>query len=70
MPKGPFLIFDKLEPPASERRVTGIWRVASAKGNDFLGVVQWYAPGDGTRFARRRLRWYSTSPVSPRLPNS
>jgi hypothetical protein len=40
--KGPFLAFDKIEPP--ETRKTDVWRVASAKGNDFLGIVEWYAP--------------------------
>jgi hypothetical protein len=42
--KGPFLSITKLEPPATDKRTTGIWRVGSIRGNDFLGVIQWYAP--------------------------
>lgn len=41
--KGPFLEFDKLEPPVRERRITGIWSVRAAKSREFLGVIQWYA---------------------------
>ena len=41
--KGPFLRFDKLEPP--ETRKTGVWRVASAvRSGDFLGIIEWSAP--------------------------